>query len=122
MASMAAAPAAWTPPAAPGPFQYSKLPRVPGGATQNERSKQECYCPVCPPPPAEGSHTAQRRNFRSHFANQHAEYTFVDDAQAAALHSKPLAAFFRPAAQGTLVDSYLCIYVVFTNYSPCSPI
>ena len=47
MDPMSAAPAAWAPPAAPGPFQYSKLPRVPGAAQQNDRSKQECYYPVC---------------------------------------------------------------------------
>jgi len=46
----------------------------------------------------------------------------VDDAQAAALHSKPLAAFFRPAAQGTLVESYLCIFLyLLIIFCPAAP-
>ena len=110
MAATGAPAAAWVPPSTPGPILFSKLPRVQGAPQQNDRSKQECYCPVCPPPPAEGSHTAQRRNLKTHLANKHPAYTFVDDALAASLHSRPLNGFFQPVPPGAFKNSFFMHY------------
>ena len=79
-----AAGAEWVPPTPSVPITREALMQTQGGAVQNKVELQNRYCPVCPPPPSAAAYTAQRKNFESHFRNQHPAYTFVDNKHAAA--------------------------------------
>ena len=101
---------AWAPPPSTVSISEAQLPRKPNSGTQNVMDKQLCFCPVCPPEPAAGHYSAQRRHFKAHFTQKHPDYTFLDSAAAAAKGSKSLNSFFAPKGENILKLMYFVIF------------
>ena len=114
------------PPAPPGPIRIAELKRAPGAAYQSRVAKQECVCPVCPPPPDVKSYTAQRKHLKNHFAKLHPEYTFLDEQTAAAAGCRSLASFLtKPPDAGAcrshpmqMYYNMICVCMFFICVSP----